>query len=112
MSITMTMTKANRTIDESIIIGQPSIAAGRLGDEDLDPERNVYHALKPFPIVPRHLSVAKYYRNWINTFGESGDQTKVTSEYLNSIKGNSRFFKTKGELFANTENESTSFSGS
>lgn len=36
------------SIDESVIYGQPPIAAGSLSDEDLDPEKNIYNALTHF----------------------------------------------------------------
>jgi hypothetical protein len=47
----------------------------------------------------RHLSNAKYFRKWINEVGESGNAQEITREYINQIKGNSRFFEsTKGKL--------------
>lgn len=36
------------SIDESVIYGQPPIAAGSLSDEDLDPEKNIHNALTHF----------------------------------------------------------------
>ena len=47
----------------------------------------------------RHLSNAKYYRKWINTVGENSNAKEITKEYLNEIKGNSKFFEqTEGKL--------------
>ncbi len=40
----------DKTLDHSVIYGQPPIAAGRLSDEDLDPERNIEFALSNFLI--------------------------------------------------------------
>jgi hypothetical protein len=39
------------TIDESTVIGKPPFAAGSLGDQDLDPERNIYQALQHIPLL-------------------------------------------------------------
>jgi len=50
----------------------------------------------------RHLSNAKYYRNWINEIGENVNSIEVTKEYLNQIKGNTNFFnKTEGKFLRN-----------
>src|SRR5205085_2860569 len=50
----------------------------------------------------RHLSNAKYYRKWINEVGENSNSQEVSKEYLNQIKGNSKFFeKTQGKLIKN-----------
>jgi len=50
----------------------------------------------------RHLSNAKYYRKWINEVGESSNAQEITREYLNEIKGNSKFFdSTGGKLVRN-----------
>lgn len=50
----------------------------------------------------RHLPTAKYYRNWINTIGESADATEITKAYLNEIKGSSKFFNsTEGKFIKN-----------
>lgn len=38
----------NGTIDESVIYGQPPIAAGTLTKDDLDPEKNIHNALMHF----------------------------------------------------------------
>ena len=38
------------TIDESVIYGQPPIAAGSLSNEDLDPENNIKRALDFFSL--------------------------------------------------------------
>mgnify|MGYP003584069705 CR=1 FL=1 len=42
----------------------------------------------------RNLSSAKFYRKWINKVSENVDSTEITKEYLNEIKGNSKFFNT------------------
>ncbi|HOR82849.1 MAG TPA: hypothetical protein PLF32_09370 [Bacteroidales bacterium] len=47
----------------------------------------------------RHLSSAKYYRKWINEVGENFDVKEITKEYLNQIKGNTKFFETTGGKF-------------
>ena len=50
----------------------------------------------------RHLSTAKYYRKWINEVGENANLYEVTEEYLNQIKGNTKFFETtKGKFLKN-----------
>lgn len=50
----------------------------------------------------RHLSTAKYYRKWINEVGENANSYEVTEEYLNQIKGNTKFFETtKGKFLKN-----------
>jgi len=51
----------------------------------------------------RHLTNAKYYRNWINEIGENSNAKEITREYLNEIKGNTKFFEsTQGKFFKNT----------
>jgi hypothetical protein len=50
----------------------------------------------------RHFSTAKYYRKWINEIGENANSNEVTAEYLNEIKGNTKFFETtKGKFVKN-----------
>lgn len=50
----------------------------------------------------RHLSSAKYFRKWINEVGENSNSYEVTADYLNQIKGNSKFFEsTKGKFLKN-----------
>jgi hypothetical protein len=50
----------------------------------------------------RHLSNAKYYRNWINSVGENSNAQEITKEYLNQIKGKGKFFETNaGKLVKN-----------
>ena len=50
----------------------------------------------------RHYSTAKYYRKWINEVGENANSYEVTAEYLNQIKGNTKFFETtKGKFLKN-----------
>jgi len=50
----------------------------------------------------RHLSTAKYYRKWINEFGENSNCFEVTEAYLNEIKGKAKFFETtKGKFLKN-----------
>ena len=49
MIVTSTgMGKEDGTVDDSVIYGQPPIAAGSLSDEDLEPERNIHYALSIF----------------------------------------------------------------
>ncbi len=40
-------------IDESVIYSQPPIAGGTLGADDLDPEKNIFQALRPFDLDKR-----------------------------------------------------------
>lgn len=47
----------------------------------------------------RHLSNAKYYRKWINEVGENANAQEITKEYLNELKGNTKFFGTTGGKF-------------
>jgi len=50
----------------------------------------------------RHLSNAKFYRKWINEVGENSDAKEITKEYLNQIKGNTKFFETtEGKFLRN-----------
>jgi hypothetical protein len=50
----------------------------------------------------RHLSTAKYFRKWINQVGENANSQEVTAEYLNQIKGNTKFFEsTRGKFVKN-----------
>jgi hypothetical protein len=44
----------NGEIDQSVIYGQPPIAAGSLSDEDLDPERNIHYALSNFNLEKKY----------------------------------------------------------
>jgi hypothetical protein len=47
----------------------------------------------------RHLSNAKFYRKWINTIGESSNAQEITKEYLNEIRGSSKFFESSEGKF-------------
>jgi len=47
----------------------------------------------------RNLSTAKFFRNWINSVGENSNSYEVSKEYLNEIKGNSKFFESNGGKF-------------
>lgn len=47
----------------------------------------------------RHLSNAKYYRKWINEIAEDSNAEEITREYLNQIKGSSKFFNSGGGKF-------------
>jgi hypothetical protein len=50
----------------------------------------------------RHLPTAKYYRKWINAVGEDKNADEITKEYLNEIKGSTRFFETtEGKFLKN-----------
>ena len=50
----------------------------------------------------RHLSNAKYYRKWINEVGENSNAQEVSQEYLNQVKGDTKFFeKPQGKLIKN-----------
>ncbi|MCP9761516.1 hypothetical protein [Lacihabitans soyangensis] len=50
----------------------------------------------------RHLSSAKYFRKWINEVGENSNSYEITSEYINQIQGNTKFFQsTKGKFLKN-----------
>lgn len=51
----------------------------------------------------RHLSSAKYFRNWINEVGENSNSAEITEAYLNEVAGAKKFFETtKGKLLKNT----------
>src|ERR1035437_2279709 len=47
----------------------------------------------------RHLSNSKYFRKWINEVGENSNAQEVTKEYLNEIKGDTKFFDSNGGKF-------------
>ncbi|MCW3789721.1 hypothetical protein [Plebeiibacterium sediminum] len=47
----------------------------------------------------RHLSNAKYYRKWINGIAEDSNAEEITKEYINQIKGTSKFFNSGGGKF-------------
>lgn len=47
----------------------------------------------------RHLSNAKFYRKWINEIGENSNAQEITKEYLNEIKGDTKFFETSEGKF-------------
>jgi hypothetical protein len=50
----------------------------------------------------RHLSTAKYYRQWINDIGESSNSREVTRECLREIKGKYKYFNTThGKILKN-----------
>jgi len=50
----------------------------------------------------RHLSIARYYRKWINEVGENSNAKEIAKEYLNQIKGNTKFFETtEGKFLRN-----------
>ncbi|MCG8344889.1 MAG: hypothetical protein MI685_06975 [Chlorobiales bacterium] len=50
----------------------------------------------------RQLSLSKYFRNWINKIDKDSDAKEITKEYLNEIKGNTRFFETtEGKFLKN-----------
>jgi len=50
----------------------------------------------------RNLASARYYRKWINNVGESCSGLEITREYLNQIKGSSKFFETSSGKFIKT----------
>ncbi|SFF70554.1 hypothetical protein SAMN04488033_105124 [Salegentibacter agarivorans] len=51
----------------------------------------------------RHLSSAKYFRNWINSVGENANSYEVTEAYLSEINGHKKFFNTiSGKFIKNT----------
>lgn len=47
----------------------------------------------------RNMPNAKYYRKWINSVGESSNAKEVSAEYMNQIRGDGKFFQTKGGKF-------------
>jgi len=58
----------------------------------------------------RHLPIAKNYRKWIDEVGQNGNQQEVTAEYLNAIRGDSKFFeKTGGKFLKNLLSFGASF---
>lgn len=50
----------------------------------------------------RHLSNAKYYRKWINEIGENYNANEITAEYINQIKGSSKFINSTEGKFVKT----------
>lgn len=50
----------------------------------------------------RHYDTAKYYRKWINEVGENSNTEEVTEEYINQIKGDTKFFETNKGKFVKT----------
>lgn len=50
----------------------------------------------------RELSNAKYFRRWINEKSRTVDGKEIAKEYLNEIKGDRKFFNTKGGKFLKT----------
>ena len=59
--------KADGSIDKSVIYGQPPIAAGSLGDKDLDPEENIHNAITHFNFHRdrRRIFTKKAAKNYI-----------------------------------------------
>ena len=59
--------QADGTIDKSVIYGQPPIAAGSLGDKDLDPEENIHNAITHFNFHRdrRRIFTKKAAKNYI-----------------------------------------------
>lgn len=50
----------------------------------------------------RYMGNARFYRQWINEVGEKADAKQITAEYLNEIKGNTKFFaSTAGKFLKN-----------
>jgi len=50
----------------------------------------------------RNLSSAKYYRKWINEVSQSENAIPISTEYINEIKGNNKFFeKNTGKFIRN-----------
>jgi hypothetical protein len=50
----------------------------------------------------RNLSSAKYYRKWINEISQNENAIPIATEYINEIKGNSKFFeKNSGKFIRN-----------
>jgi hypothetical protein len=47
----------------------------------------------------RHLATAKYYRKWINEVGDNVNAEEISKDYINEIKGKSRFFETSEGKF-------------
>lgn len=58
------------------------------------------HFLDVFDI--RELSNAKYFRKWINEKSETVDSKEISREYLNEIKGNTKFFNKNEGKFLKT----------
>jgi len=50
----------------------------------------------------RHISSAKFYRKWINEIGENSNATEISKEYINQVKGKSKFFETSEGKFLKT----------
>lgn len=69
------------TIDESVIYGQPPIAAGSLSKEDLDPEKNIDVGLSPFNLHKDRKKIfkKKALKNYLipNGMDFSSDSAKI-----------------------------------
>lgn len=50
----------------------------------------------------RELQNAKYFRKWINEASETIDSKEISKEYLNEVKGDSKFFNRTGGKFLKT----------
>lgn len=76
------------TIDKSVIYGQPPIAAGTLGDKDLDPEENIHNAIAHFNFHRdrRRIFTKKAAKNYIipNGMEFSSDSAKVVIDAYES----------------------------
>lgn len=81
--------KEDGTIDESVIYSQPPIVGGVLGDEELDPEKNVYRALQRFDLDKKvkNRLIRKIAQGYVST-----DDMKIgvdTTEFIiNSYEQN------------------------
>lgn len=81
--------QADGTIDKSVIYGQPPIAAGSLGDKDLDPEENIHNAITHFNFHRdrRRIFTKKVAKNYIVPNGmefSTGSSKVVIDAYENN----------------------------
>lgn len=77
------------SMDESIIYGQPPIAAGSLSDKDLEPERNIYYALSNFNLSKAYIRnfTKKTIKNYIVPNGmqvSNNSEKLIIDAYLNN----------------------------
>ncbi len=83
--------REDKTIDESVIYGQPPIVAGSLSDDDKDPEKNIHNALSLFHDLHKdrkRIFTKKALKSYIvpNGMEFAGDSSKFI---LDAYKNNS-----------------------
>lgn len=86
--------REDKTIDESVIYGQPPIVAGSLSDDDKDPEKNIHTALSLFRDLHKdrkRIFTKKALKNYVvpNGMEFAGDSSKfiIDAYKNNSLEG-------------------------